>query len=51
MTCASCAGRIERKLNKLEGVEAVVNFATESARVTVPTGPGAASILRVGEAA
>ncbi|UEJ84352.1 heavy metal translocating P-type ATPase [Brachybacterium halotolerans subsp. kimchii] len=36
MTCASCANRIERKLNKLDGVEASVNFATESARVTAP---------------
>jgi P-type Cu+ transporter len=33
MTCASCANRIERKLNKLEGVEATVNFATEQATV------------------
>src|SRR6516165_5316774 len=31
MTCASCAARIERKLNKLDGVEATVNFATERA--------------------
>ena len=34
MTCASCASRIERKLNKLEGVEASVNYATERATVT-----------------
>src|SRR5512132_4327381 len=33
MTCASCAARIEKKLNKLEGVEATVNFATEQATV------------------
>jgi Cu+-exporting ATPase len=33
MTCASCAARVERKLNKLEGVEATVNFATETAAV------------------
>ena len=33
MTCASCAARIERKLNKLDGVEATVNFATERATV------------------
>jgi Cu+-exporting ATPase len=33
MTCASCAVRIEKKLNKLEGVEAAVNYATESASV------------------
>src|SRR5438067_7936973 len=34
MTCASCAVRIERKLNKLDGVEATVNFATERAAVS-----------------
>ncbi|MFC7501226.1 cation transporter, partial [Nocardioides sp. GCM10030258] len=34
MTCASCANRIERKLNKLEGVSATVNYATEKAKVT-----------------
>ena len=33
MTCAACANRIERKLNKLDGVEASVNYATERARV------------------
>jgi P-type Cu+ transporter len=33
MTCASCANRIERKLNKLDGVEARVNYATEKATV------------------
>ena len=33
MTCASCANRIERKLNKLEGVAATVNYATEKASV------------------
>ena len=33
MTCASCAARIERTLNKLDGVEATVNFATETASV------------------
>ncbi|GAA4586407.1 heavy metal translocating P-type ATPase [Planotetraspora phitsanulokensis] len=36
MTCASCAARIERKLNKLEGVTASVNYATEKAKVTFP---------------
>ncbi|MDN6327978.1 MAG: heavy metal translocating P-type ATPase [Brachybacterium sp.] len=36
MTCASCANRIERKLNKLDGVTAAVNYATEKARVSVP---------------
>ncbi|MEI4280450.1 heavy metal translocating P-type ATPase [Klenkia terrae] len=33
MTCASCANRIERKLNKVEGVQASVNYATEAATV------------------
>jgi P-type Cu+ transporter len=33
MTCASCANRIERKLNKLDGVSAAVNYATEKASV------------------
>jgi P-type Cu+ transporter len=34
MTCSSCAGRVEKSLNKLEGVEATVNFATERATVS-----------------
>ncbi|MGO4454223.1 heavy metal translocating P-type ATPase [Arthrobacter sp. RAF14] len=38
MTCASCANRIERKLNKVDGVQATVNYATEKARVTAPGG-------------
>ncbi|MFF4925877.1 heavy metal translocating P-type ATPase [Kitasatospora sp. NPDC001261] len=38
MTCASCAARIEKKLNRMDGVEATVNFATERARVDF--GPG-----------
>ena len=38
MTCASCAARISKRLNKLEGVEASVNYATEQATVTVPDG-------------
>jgi Cu+-exporting ATPase len=36
MTCASCAARIEKKLNKLDGVAATVNFATDTAQVTFP---------------
>lgn len=38
MTCASCAARIEKKLNKLDGVAATVNYATEKAAVTTPAG-------------
>ncbi|MBG7698754.1 copper-translocating P-type ATPase [Streptomyces sp. MC1] len=34
MTCASCAARIEKKLNRMDGVTATVNFATEKAKVT-----------------
>jgi len=36
MTCASCASRIERKLNRLDGVVATVNYATATARVELP---------------
>ena len=36
MTCASCANRVERKLNKLDGVVATVNYTTEKAKVTFP---------------
>ena len=35
MTCASCVARVEKKLNRLPGVEATVNLPLESARVTV----------------
>lgn len=38
MTCASCAMRIEKKLNRLDGVSATVNYATEKAKVTAPAG-------------
>ncbi|WP_381796924.1 heavy metal translocating P-type ATPase [Streptomyces niveus] len=38
MTCASCAARIEKKLNRMDGVEATVNYATEKAKVTYARG-------------
>ena len=38
MTCASCAARIEKKLNRLPGVEATVNYATDKASVRLPAG-------------
>jgi Cu+-exporting ATPase len=38
MTCASCANRVERRLNKLDGVTATVNYATEKARVEFDPG-------------
>ncbi|MDQ0895620.1 heavy metal translocating P-type ATPase [Agromyces ramosus] len=37
MTCASCVGRVERRLGRLDGVEAEVNLATERARVRFPS--------------
>ena len=42
MTCASCAARIERKLNRLDGVDATVNYATEEAAVSFD--PAAVSV-------
>jgi len=51
MTCASCAARIEKKLNKLDGVAAAVNFATETARVTFPAAVRAEDLISVVEQA
>jgi Cu+-exporting ATPase len=52
MTCASCAARIERKLNKLAGVEATVNYATEKAAVAYdPTAVALDDLLSAVEAA
>ena len=51
MTCASCANRIERKLNKLEGVTATVNYATEKAKVTYPAGMSTDDLVATVEAA
>ncbi|HET8594999.1 MAG TPA: heavy metal translocating P-type ATPase [Intrasporangium sp.] len=51
MTCASCANRIERKLNKVEGVTATVNYATEKAKVSFPESLTAADLVRVVEQA
>ncbi|WP_134766661.1 heavy metal translocating P-type ATPase [Nocardioides sp. 1609] len=51
MTCAACANRIERKLNKLDGVEATVNYATEKARVSHADGVSTDDLLRTVEAA
>ena len=51
MTCASCAARIEKKLNKLEGVTATVNFATETALVSFPEALGVADLVAVVEGA
>ncbi|NUP51166.1 MAG: copper-translocating P-type ATPase [Catenulispora sp.] len=51
MTCASCANRIERKLNKLDGVTATVNYATEKAKVTFPAAYAPADLVAVVEQA
>lgn len=45
MTCASCANRIERKLNRLDGVTATVNFATEQAHVEYPPTLGSDELI------
>lgn len=45
MTCASCAARIEKKLNKLDGVQASVNYATEKAHVVAPGGVGVDDLI------
>ncbi|MFI2432315.1 heavy metal translocating P-type ATPase [Streptomyces sp. NPDC018693] len=45
MTCASCAARIEKKLNRMDGVTATVNYATEKARVTYPEGVAVADLI------
>lgn len=50
MTCSSCAARIERKLNKVDGVTAEVNYATESASVTLAEGMNASDAISVIEA-
>jgi Cu+-exporting ATPase len=51
MTCASCAARIEKKLNKLDGVEATVNFATEQATVHADRGLPIAELVAAIESA
>ncbi|MFI7679491.1 heavy metal translocating P-type ATPase [Actinophytocola sp. NPDC049390] len=51
MTCASCANRIERKLNKLEGVTATVNYATEKAKVAFPDDVDPSTLVAQVEAA
>ncbi|MFF8933997.1 heavy metal translocating P-type ATPase [Streptomyces paradoxus] len=45
MTCASCAARVEKKLNRMDGVSATVNYATEKARVAYPAGVEVADLI------
>jgi Cu+-exporting ATPase len=51
MTCASCAARIEKRLNKIEGVTATVNYATEKARVAYADGVVAEDLVAAVEKA
>ncbi|MDR3081735.1 MAG: cation transporter, partial [Streptomyces sp.] len=50
MTCASCAARIEKKLNRMDGVEATVNYATEKAKVTFDEDISVADLIATVEA-
>ncbi|MFD2079269.1 heavy metal translocating P-type ATPase [Actinopolymorpha cephalotaxi] len=50
MTCASCAARVEKKLNKLDGVMATVNYATEKAKVSAPASVTTDELVGVVEA-
>ncbi|MFJ4693770.1 heavy metal translocating P-type ATPase [Streptomyces sp. NPDC088766] len=45
MTCASCAARIEKKLNRMDGVTATVNYATEKAKISYPDGIEVADLI------
>ena len=49
MTCASCANRIQKKLNKVDGVTATVNYATEKATVQAPRGMTVEDLIAVVE--
>ena len=51
MTCASCAARIEKRLNRLDGVTATVNYATEHATVHIPERLAPADVIAAVEAA
>ncbi len=50
MTCASCANRVEKKLNRMPGVEATVNYATERATITLPEGTDVSDAIATVEA-
>ncbi|MFI2760566.1 heavy metal translocating P-type ATPase [Streptomyces echinatus] len=50
MTCASCAARVEKKLNRMDGVEATVNYATEKAKVTFREDIAVADLIATVEA-
>ncbi|SBT95221.1 Cu+-exporting ATPase [Streptomyces sp. DI166] len=50
MTCASCAARIEKKLNRMDGVTATVNYATEKAKVSYGAGVSVDDLIATVEA-
>ncbi|MFH9467166.1 heavy metal translocating P-type ATPase [Streptomyces clavifer] len=50
MTCASCAARIEKKLNRMDGVEATVNYATEKAKISFVDGISVQDLVATVEA-
>ncbi|MFE9339740.1 heavy metal translocating P-type ATPase [Streptomyces sp. NPDC007063] len=50
MTCASCAARVEKKLNRMDGVSAGVNYATEKAKVSMADGVRVADLIATVEA-
>jgi Cu+-exporting ATPase len=50
MTCASCAARIEKKLNRMDGVSATVNYATEKAKVAYDDGVAVGDLIATVEA-
>ncbi|GAA2233647.1 heavy metal translocating P-type ATPase [Streptomyces indiaensis] len=50
MTCASCAARIEKKLNRMDGVSATVNYATEKAKVSYSDGVSVGDLIATVEA-
>src|SRR2546430_12523569 len=51
MTCASCAARVEKKINKLDGVAPTGNFATETAQGTLPAAMPPDELISTGERA
>ena len=50
MTCASCAARVEKKLNRMPGVSATVNYATERAHISLPEGTSITDAIATVEA-
>ena len=47
MTCSSCVNAVEKALNKVEGVSATINFATETAHVLAPADMDTKDLIKV----